>query len=331
MHDICASFSICIQMKGVSRFNDKQKTMKKTTTILLGAAMLFLAACSGAGGYKKTKSGLVYKIISDGKGEMVKRGEFLKVNYTQKIRDSILGTSYGSMPTYAPVDSVGSIYNPAEIFPMLRKGDSVVVVMMADSLYKRAMQRPPFVKKGDKFTLTFRVVDILKDQQALRADQQSLFEAQKVKEIKDIENYLTQHNIKAQKTAKGTFVVIDNPGEGPAADSGKAVHVKYTGKTFEGKPFDSNIDSAFGHTEPYVLVIGSRGAIEGWDDGLRLFKKGATGQLYVPSMLAYGGNPPPGAPFKPFENLMFDIKVVDVTDAPKPSPRMMPQVAPPAR
>jgi len=312
------------------RFNDKQKTMKKTTTILLSAVVLFLAACSDAGGFKKTKSGLLYKIVSDGKGEMVKRGEFLKVNYTQKIRDSILGTSYGAMPTYAPCDSVGPIYNPAEIFPLLHKGDSVVVVMMADSLYKKAMQRPPFVKKGDKFTLTFRVVDILKDQQALRNDQQTIFDEQKVKEIKEIEEYLAKHNIKAQKTAKGTFVVIDNPGAGPSADSGKAVHVKYTGKTFAGTPFDSNIDSSFGHTDPYVLVIGSRGAIEGWDDGLRLFKKGATGQLYVPSMLAYGGNPPQGAPFKPFENLMFDIQVVDVTDAPQPGQRPMP-VAPRAK
>lgn len=304
--------------------------MKKTTSVLLYAALVLLAACSENSGFQKTKSGLQYKIISDGKGEKVKIGQFLKVHFTQKIGDSVLSSSFNGLPTYAPVDSVGPVYNPVEVFPMLRKGDSVVVVMQTDSLYKMAQERPPFVKKGDKLTLTFRVVDIMPDEKALRQDQEALLEQQKAKEVKQIEEYLASKNIKAEKTAKGTFVVITDPGTGIAADSGKAVHVKYTGKTFEGKVFDSNMDSTFHHTDPYVLVIGSRGAIEGWDDGLRLFKKGGKGQLYIPSMLAYGGNPPPGSPFKPFENIMFDVEVVDITDAPKPGP-MMPGMPPQGR
>ena len=291
--------------------------MKKTTSVLLIVALCVLAACSQNSGFQKTKSGLQYKIISDEKGQKVKIGQFLKVHFTQKIGDSVLTSSFNGLPTYAPVDSVGAVYNPVEIFPLLRKGDSVVIVMQTDSLYKMATERPPFMKKGDKLTLTFRVVDIMNDENALRADQASLMEQQKIKEVEAIASYLEKKNIKAQKTAKGTFVVITEPGTGPTADSGKAVHVKYTGKSFDGKPFDSNIDSSFHHTDPYVLVIGNRGAIEGWDDGLRLFRKGGKGQLYVPSMLAYGGNPPQGAPFKPFENLMFDVEIVDVTDAPK--------------
>ncbi len=35
-------------------------------------------------------------------------------------------------------------------------------------------------------------------------------------------------------------------------------------KPFAGKVFDSNLDTAFGHTDPFKLVIGQRGAIEGW-------------------------------------------------------------------
>jgi FKBP-type peptidyl-prolyl cis-trans isomerase FkpA len=298
--------------------------MKKTTSIFAAAiGVLFLAACSAGGGFKKTKSGLLYKIIGDGKGQIAQRGQFLKVHYTQKLGDSVLGTSANGMPTYAMVDSVGPIYNPVEIFSMVRKGDSAVVVMMADSLYKQ-QPRPPFIKKGDKLTLTFRVVDILPNEEALRVDQEAIVDEQKKKEVKQIEDYLAKNNIKAEKTQKGTFVEIQQQGEGPAADSGKAVYVKYTGKTFGGKVFDSNIDTSFGHTDPYMLVIGRRGAIEGWDDGLRAFKKGGKGRLFVPSMLAYGGNPPPGAPFKAFENLMFEVEVVDVTEAPKQQQPMFP-------
>jgi FKBP-type peptidyl-prolyl cis-trans isomerase len=60
-------------------------------------------------------------------------------------------------------------------------------------------------------------------------------------------------------------------------------------------------------------MIGSTGSIAGWDDGLRLFKKGGKGRLYIPSSMAYGKQ---GAPprIKPNENLIFDVEIVDVTD-----------------
>lgn len=306
------------QVDPISR-QDKHLKMKKTISVIAGALVaLSFAACSGSGGYKKTRSGLQYKIISEGKGEVAKPGDFLKVHYTQRLNDSIMETSLGGLPTYARVDSVsGQQYSPAEIFGMLRKGDSAVIVMNPDSIYRQEGMRPPYVKKGDKLMLSFTVVDILADEMALRNDQQTIFEEQKVKEVKAIEQYLASKNIQAQKTEKGTFVQITEQGTGPMADSGKAVHVMYTGQTFDGKVFDSNIDTSFGHPDPYVLVIGARGAIEGWDDGLRLMRKGSKGRLYVPSLLAYGGNPPQGAPFKPFENLIFDVEVVDVTDAPR--------------
>ena len=297
--------------------------MKKVTTSILGlmALMLIISGCS-KGGFKKTKSGLLYKIISSGQGPVAKKGEFLKVHYTQKVRDSILSTSANGLPTYAPVDSVGPVYNPAEIFHLLRKGDSAIVIMLADSLLKKQGQLPPFIGKKDKLTLTLKVVDIFASEEVLKKDQQSLLDQKKMDEIKEIERYLAEKNIKATKTEKGTFVEIITQGDGPKVDTGKAVHVKYKGQTFAGKIFDSNMDSAFGHADPYVLVIGKRGAIEGWDDGLRLFNKGGKGRLYIPSILAYGPNPPQGAPFKAFENLMFDVEVLDVTVPEAPQQRM---------
>ncbi|MEP7258653.1 MAG: FKBP-type peptidyl-prolyl cis-trans isomerase [Flavitalea sp.] len=298
--------------------------MKKVTTSILSlmALALIISGCSKGGGFKKTKSGLLYKIISSGKGPVAKKGEFLKVHYTQKVRDSVLSTSAKGLPTYAPVDSVGPVYNPAEIFNLLRKGDSAIVVMLADSLLKKQGQLPPFIGKKDKLTLTLKVVDIFDNEELLRKDQQSLLDQKKTDEIKEIEKYLAEKNIKATKTEKGTFVEIITQGDGPKVDTGKAVHVRYKGQTFAGKVFDSNMDSAFGHSDPYVLVIGKRGAIEGWDDGLRLFNKGGKGRLYIPSILAYGPNPPQGAPFKAFENLMFDVEILDVTVPEPPKPRM---------
>jgi FKBP-type peptidyl-prolyl cis-trans isomerase FkpA len=296
--------------------------MKTTSILLLSSLILFAAGgCKQGGGFKKTKSGLMYKIISTQNGGPAKKGDFLKVDYTQKVRDSVINTSVGGLPTYAPVDSMGPVYNPAEIFTKLKKGDSAIIVMLADSLSKKQGQLPPFIKKGDKLTLTLKVIDVFHSEADVRKDQISLLDVKKADEIKQIEKYLAEKNIKAQKTEKGVMVEIQQQGDGPKVDSGKAVHVKYQGMTFQGKVFDSNIDTTFGHAEPFTFVIGQRGAIEGWDDGLRLLNKGGKAKLYIPSMLAYGPNPPQGSPFKAYENLIFEVEVLDVT-TPEPRPAM---------
>jgi hypothetical protein len=76
-------------------------------------------------------------------------------------------------------------------------------------------------------------------------------------------------------------------------------------------------------TEPVKFVVGNTGGmIKGWDDGLRLFKKGGKGTLYIPAYLAYDANPGPSN--RPFENLIFDVEIVDVTDAPPPTKQTMP-------
>src|SRR5882724_7397409 len=112
---------------------NKYKMKKNKAYLFILPLMLAMMACNNQG-LKKTKSGLLYKIISDGKGDVAKRGDFLKINYVQKIRDSVLFTTADGIPFYARVDSVGPIYSAAEIFSMLRKGDSAVVIQLGDSL-----------------------------------------------------------------------------------------------------------------------------------------------------------------------------------------------------
>ena len=303
--------------------------MKQTTTILLSALLMVLTVgCSEKGGFKKTKSGLAYKIISDGKGPLVKRGELIKIHFSNKVHDSLLGTTYGSMPTYAQVDSVGPEYNPAEIFPLLRKGDSAIIVLEVDTLLKRTPgQLPPSFKAKDKMVLTLRVLEILPSREAVQQDQMEEMAKQKQRddarkgdEIKALEQYLAKNNIKAQQTKSGVFYEIQNPGTGPQADSGKIVSINYTGYLMDGKFFDSNVDSSKQVEKhpltPFEFMAGMQGAIQGMLEGVTVFKEGGKGRLFIPSVLGYGaqGSPPV---IKPYENLIFEIEVTSVKDAPQ--------------
>lgn len=301
--------------------------------------MLGMAACK-TGGFKKTKSGLLYKIIPTGSGPVVKRGDIIKINFVHKLRDSVLANSYDQMPFYAKIDSIGPVYDPQEIFGMLRKGDSAVVIRMADSLQKRqGTPLPDFIKPGDKLVLSLRVLDVFtadsvaqKDQMAemqkAQTKQQQKFESLKGPKTKEIEDYLAKNNIKYQKAPQGTFVEIKEPGNGAQVDSGKHVEVRYTGKLFPSmKVFETNMD---GGKPPFDVQVGAHAVIAGWDEGLKYFKKGGKGTLYIPFYLAYGPQQGPGG--QQFENLVFDIEVADVTDSAKhPMPAMPQQQMPQGR
>ena len=306
--------------------------MKKTSVFILSAVVIaMIAACNGSGSFKRTKSGLMYKIISDEKAPIVKQGQILKFEYVQKVRDSILASSEVNGPAFAPIDSaIKASYDPNEVFGMLRKGDSAVIVLEVDTLVKKMAnqggQLPPFLKAKDKIYITFRVTNVFnnqgeaqKDMEAtaalMRQKQEAASVAQKEKDIKFLAEYLKNKGIKAVQGAKGTFAEIKDPGNGVACDSGKSVSVMYTGRTMEGKVFDSNIDPKFNHAnQPITFVIGAGGIIPGWDDAIRLFKKGGKGTLYVPSSLGYGKQGS-GPDIQPDANLIFDIEIVDVKDA----------------
>jgi len=307
--------------------------MKKINSFLFAlAAILLLGSCNNQG-LKKTKSGLTYKIISDGKNPVVKKGQFIKItfsqvlkDYTHKKKDSVMMSSDMGLPAYVPIDTaVQNNYSPVEIFHLLRKGDSAIIVLRADSIEKKSGQPlPAFLNKKDKIVLTLKVVDVFDNEDGVQKDRKLAQEGLHDKESKDIADYLAKNNIQTTKTEKGTFVKVDAQGDGPAVDSGKQVSVIYTGKLFpSGKIFESN-DSK--EKAPIKFVVGTGKIIPGWDDGLRLFKKGGKGTLYIPAFLAYDAEMGPGR--TPNENLIFDVQVVDVTDAPVETPNNMPKMPP---
>jgi len=312
--------------------------MKTIISTIITTAFIFTLTACGQLDYKKTSSGIAYKIFSEGKGPVIKVGQFVKFNLkviktdSAEKKDTLLSSSYGKLANYTPIDSSmlkGNQYSFLEVFPLMHVGDSAVCVLLVDSLIKKSGgMLPPFFKKGEKIMAYMRILDVFNNQDAVKADYDKAIEGEKAKELVVIEKYLKEKNITAQKTAAGVFVEIQKPGDGVKVDSGKSVTVMYTGKLFSGKVFDSNIDTTFKHTQPFTFTLGRGSVIKGWDDGLKLFKKGGKGRLFIPSSLAYGPRGA-GADIEPFSNLMFDVEVVDVKDAPaQPAPATMPTFKP---
>ena len=68
--------------------------MKPILYSLASLALVILGASCNGVNYQKTKSGLLYKIMSsNSKNSNMKNGEYMKLHFTQKINDSVLQTS----------------------------------------------------------------------------------------------------------------------------------------------------------------------------------------------------------------------------------------------
>jgi FKBP-type peptidyl-prolyl cis-trans isomerase FkpA len=329
--------------------------MKRINYVLIAlvAAAILQASCNKIN-YKKTKSGLLYKIIpGKGKDSLLRNGNIVKYNIIYKYNDdSVLFSSYGKAPSYAMVQPDAPPYNLTEILPMMRNGDSAIVVQIVDTLLKKGMQIPFRTKKGDRIVSKFRIIEVFASDSIARADyeremekdrpraekeqeeaqlkqmkemqpeleaqakrndsmrQAQIAELKKSgevdKELKDMEAYLSSKKIKAQRTGNGTYVSVQDPGTGPEAAWGKWVRVKYSGKVLA-------TDSVF-QSSVYPFRLGVDGVIAGWEEGLKLFKKGGKGTLYIPGFLAYGKDPGPAG--KPYAALIFDIELLDVSDNP---------------
>lgn len=302
--------------------------------IIYGAAAITFMLLGCKESFKKSSEGLMYKIISDGKGEKIQNGNFFEIQFDQTYKagnkDTVLADSRNFGNQIAQMDSLGIPPAYYKIFSQIRKGDSVVIKQSTDSIIKMG-NAPEFLKKGQFIISHYKIVNIFTSKEQADSAAKAQYDvarqkdsvkaaAQLVLDDKAVAEYLSKNKITAAKAPKGTYVEILTPGTGDVIDTSKVVKVNYTGKTLNGgKVFDSNTDPAFQHLEPIKVTMnalpGMPGSvIKGWTDGLSLLKKGAKARFYVPSALAYGARGA-GNDIKPNENLIFDVEVIDVISA----------------
>jgi FKBP-type peptidyl-prolyl cis-trans isomerase len=108
----------------------------------------------------------------------------------------------------------------------------------------------------------------------------------------------------AERTATGLASKLLSPGAGDARPTAAdQVKVHYSGWTADGELFDSSVVRGEPVTFPLTQVI------PGWTEGLQLMAKDEKRRFWIPAELAYGVNPPPGAPAG---MLVFDVELLEI-------------------
>lgn len=290
---------------------------------LLGAAMLSLNACNTGGGYKKTENGVQYKIVRDKEGPAAKAGDIVEMSMVAIYKDDKTDTTVfdtyklnNNMPIQIPLPAPAFKGDFVEALTKLSAGDSAIVLVSIDSLKKQPgmQQLPEFMKSGKFLEYHVSMVSV-KSQEAVKKELEQHAADQKVKDEQTLQEYFTQNNLHPQKTTSGVYYTIEKQGTGEPVKNGQVVTVSYTGRTLDGKVFDSNTDPSMGHPEPFTFAVGQGSVIRGWDDALLQLNKGTKAKLFIPSTLAYGAQSP--SPAIPADAcLMFDIEVLKIEDAP---------------
>ncbi|WP_269225841.1 FKBP-type peptidyl-prolyl cis-trans isomerase [Flavobacterium eburneipallidum] len=123
-----------------------------------------------------------------------------------------------------------------------------------------------------------------------------------VQNEKDINEFLTNNKLTAQRTDTGLYYIINEAGDGTQPNSSSTVTVAYKGTFINGQIFDQSTNAG--------ITISLNNVIKGWKEGIPLFKTGGSGLLLIPSHLGYGSYDYKSIPGGSV--LIFEIKLIEV-------------------
>jgi FKBP-type peptidyl-prolyl cis-trans isomerase len=106
------------------------------------------------------------------------------------------------------------------------------------------------------------------------------------------------------------YRIIQN-GFGKRPGPTDTVVVYYTGSLINGKVFDGTSPGL-----PASLPVAD--VIPGWSQALQLMREGDHWQLVIPAMLGYGNRGAPDGSIPPNQTLVFDLRLISTTPAPRP-------------
>ncbi len=285
--------------------------------LVLAMGALTLLAISCGKKMQTTESGLEYRIItSDDTARLVKKGDLMMI---QMVGIGTLADSLGGKDTilfdsykigkayYIPSDET----TLKDVFMMLHKGDSAQFNVNADTLFMKSFGQltPAFLKKGSRLNFTVKIENIYNqeelaimqnEEKAKAIAKDSIAASQYIANLKDVKT-----------TASGLKYIVTKPGKGAQPKAGQEVQMLYNGYLLNGQTFDKNEDAA----NPFKFVVGVKQVIAGWDEGVLLMHEGEEVKFIIPSRLAYGEQG--GGPIPPNSTLIFDVKLLKVSAAPK--------------
>ena len=244
----------------------------------------------------RSPGGIYYSMDTKVAGQQPKPGDYVVVRYVGKLLDGkIFDQSEKNEPLVFQLGRHQVISGWEEGLPFFTKGaKGKLAVPSAKAYGKRGVGS--VVPPNADLIFEIELLDILdqKGYDNYMKEQEAKARAAFERQIADqynrdkqlIAKYISENNLKAKQLPSGLGVLVKKKGKGNLLQDGDQVEVVFTGKLLDGSVFDSNVDG-----QPFEVVVGKGKTIEGWEEGLKHFKRGGSGLLMIPSKMAYGPRP----------------------------------------
>lgn len=116
--------------------------------------------------------------------------------------------------------------------------------------------------------------------------------------------YIAENEITGlDQTSSGLYFKETVPGEGDLPANGSIVSMSYKGYLLNGTEFDAS--------DFFDFTVGAGNVIPGFDEGVKRFRSGGSGIIYIPYDLAYGASGTVTG-IGGYEDLIFEISIIDI-------------------
>ena len=279
--------------------------------LLLFVFVVIYSCKDNYGDFNVAESGLQYRFVeSHENAQLPKIGNVLELEYSYEKEDgTVLFSSREGGRKYMktlekPAHTGGSIEDG---LAMMHEGDSAIFKIGAENFLlfsEKYGHLPNGVDALNPIIIKVRLVDIM-DEKDMELYLSSRYHTGEEKEMEILDNYLKNANITVEPTESGLYFIERNAGSGDYIKEGNEVAVNYTLTLADG----SLVETTLGQ-EPMTFVVGREKFIAGWEEAIRMMKKGMTATVIIPSKIGYGSETK--GDILPYSTLIFDIEILDV-------------------
>jgi FKBP-type peptidyl-prolyl cis-trans isomerase len=139
-----------------------------------------------------------------------------------------------------------------------------------------------------------------------------LYERKLLEEI-ELKRYLEDNHISPKPAKSGLYYLETEKGSGKNPSEGDTVTIHYSGMFLNGNMFVSSLKDS----QPFSFVVGDERIIAGWNEGVKMMKKGGMATVILPSSLAFDSagqvsNKTGKYIISPYTPLIFEFKLLDI-------------------
>ena len=263
--------------------------------------MVLFFGCSKYSGFKKSDTGLYYKLYNVSKDTIKpKLNDWVSLEMRYSYKDSLLFDSKKVMGS--PVrfqlpqsDFKGDVY---EGIKLLSIGDSAEFIINADSLFLKTFRqrvRPPFIDSNSIIHFYITLLSVDSPESMIKKEEDAL------------KKYIEEKKITVAPTSTGLYFIETVAGKGPKIDTGIWVKTNFKVLLLDGK----QIFSSYERGEPLRFEYGKRFDTPGFEQGISKMTKGGKATFIVPSSIGFGqmGS---GSVVPPYSTLIYEVEILDL-------------------